>query len=83
MNKTRQTDSENQQETSFTVEEAFSQLSEIVEKMDAPDVTLEESIQLYRKGVGLLTRCGDTLDRIEQEMIILTEEGGMPDGEAE
>lgn len=63
-----------------TVEEAFAQLSDIVEQMDAPEATLEDSMQLYRKGIALLSQCGDTLDRMEQEMITLTEEGGMPDG---
>lgn len=67
-------------EDKVTVEEAFAQLSDIVEQMDAPEVTLEDSMQLYRKGIALLSRCGDTLDRMEQEMITLTEEGGMPDG---
>lgn len=66
-----------------SVEEAFAQLSDIVEKMDEPEVTLEESMQLYRRGIELLNQCGDTLDRIEKEMITLTEEGEIPDGENE
>lgn len=68
---------------SFSVEEAFTKLSDIVEKMDEPEVTLEESMQLYRNGVELLNQCGDTLDRIEKELIILTEEGEISDGENE
>lgn len=68
---------------SLSVEEAFTKLSDIVEKMDEPEVTLEESMQLYRNGVELLNQCGDTLDRIEKELIILTEEGEISDGENE
>jgi exodeoxyribonuclease VII small subunit len=64
----------------LTVEEAFDQLSEIVSKMDAPEVSLEESMQLYKQGVLLLDRCGRRLNQIEKELIILTEEGDMPDG---
>lgn len=71
-----------EQEKQVTVEEAFAQLSDIVEQMETPEVTLEDSMQLYRKGIALLAQCGDTLDRMEQEMITLTEEGEIPDGEA-
>lgn len=61
------------------VEEAFEQLSEIVNQMSSSEVGLEESLQLYKQGVQLLDRCGKHLDRIEKEMITLTEEGNMPD----
>lgn len=71
-----------EQEKQVTVEEAFAQLSDIVEQMETPEVTLEDSMQLYRQGIALLSQCGDTLDRMEQEMITLTEEGEIPDGEA-
>lgn len=71
-----------EQENTVTVEEAFAQLSDIVEQMETPEVTLEDSMQLYRKGIELLSQCGDTLDRMEQEMITLTEEGEIPDGKS-
>lgn len=62
-----------------SVEEAFRQLEQIIADMEAPDVTLESSMQLYRTGVDLLNQCKMKLDGIEAEMIILTEEGEMPD----
>lgn len=71
-----------ERENTVTVEEAFAQLSDIVEQMEIPEVTLEDSMQLYRKGIELLSQCGDTLDRMEQEMITLTEEGEIPDGKS-
>lgn len=71
-----------ERENTVTVEEAFAQLSDIVEQMETPEVTLEDSMQLYRKGIELLSQCGDTLDRMEQEMITLTEEGEIPDGKS-
>lgn len=80
----KETQSKNgEPENRVTVEEAFAQLSDIVEQMEAPEVTLEASMQLYRKGIALLSQCGDTLDRMEQEMITLTEKGEIPDGEDE
>lgn len=83
MKQTQGTEMKEPNMDNITVEEAFAQLSDIVEQMDAPEVTLEASMELYRKGVGLLAQCGETLDRIEKEMITLTEEGEMPGGEAE
>lgn len=83
MNSSEQKKKESENRESFSVEEAFTKLSDIVEKMDEPEVTLEESMQLYRNGVELLNQCGDTLDRIEKELIILTEEGEISDGENE
>lgn len=77
-----QTEPTGQEPEELTVEEAFAQLSHIVEEMEAPEVTLEASMQLYRQGTALLNQCKSVLDRIETEMITLTEEGEVPDGES-
>ena len=39
--------------TALSFEAAMKQLEHIVEKLDGQEVTLEESLQLYRKGVAL------------------------------
>lgn len=78
MEKKIQTDAEQ----SMTVEQAFAQLSEIVTCMEQPDVTLEASMEYYRRGIGLLNQCKQALDQIEKEMITLTEEGELPNGES-
>lgn len=80
MGKCEQNKTEEEIQKTCSIEEAFEQLSDIVAQMDEPGVTLEESMHLYRRGVELLNQCGDTLDRIEKEMITLTEEGEMPNG---
>ena len=76
---------EEQKENSqpLNIEEAFSKIISIVEQLEAPEITLEESMKLYRQGVELLTECGKSLDRIEKEMIVLTEEGEIRDGTIE
>jgi exodeoxyribonuclease VII small subunit len=63
----------------MTVEAAFEQISSIVEQLDSDEVCLEDSLKLYKQGVQLLERCGRRLDQIEKEMIVLTDEGEMPD----
>lgn len=61
----------------FVIEEAFEQLSIIVEKLDRPETNLSESIKLYSNGVELLKQCSDTLDCVEKQIVILNEEGNM------
>ncbi len=43
-------------------EEALRRLESIVEKLENPDVTLEESIQLYEEGMKLSRYCSQTLE---------------------
>lgn len=76
---------EEQKENSqpLNIEEAFSKITSIVEQLEVPEITLEESMKLYRQGVELLTECGKSLDRIEKEMIVLTEEGEIKNGTLE
>lgn len=46
-------------------EEALTQLESIVDKLNNEDVTLEESVQLYEKGLKLSKICSETLENAE------------------
>lgn len=59
--------------TKFSIEEAFSELTELIEKLADDSVSLADSMELYKKGVKLLDKCSATLDKTEKEMIILQE----------
>lgn len=59
--------------TKFSIEEAFSELTELIEKLSDDSVSLADSMELYKKGVKLLDKCSATLDKTEKEMIILQE----------
>ena len=48
---------------------------ELVGRMEAEDISLEESFALYHKGMDLLKSCNDKIDKIEKKMLILDEEG--------
>ena len=58
-----------------TLEELFEGLEEVIDTMEKPEVSLEESFQLYHKGMDLLKACNDRLDKIEKKMLILDDEG--------
>lgn len=59
---------------SQTFEKKLSELNTIVEKMEQPDVGLEESLKLYEKGVALTRECQKIIDQAEQKIAQLLEE---------
>ena len=60
-----------------TLEEAFAQLEEMLEKMADKDVPLEESFAIYTEGTKLLKYCSSRLDKVEKKMLVMNEEGGL------
>lgn len=61
--------------TERTLEEVFEELDELVEKLEGDSVSLEESFQLYHKGMDLLKVCNDKIDTVEKKMMVLDENG--------
>ena len=50
----------------LTLEEAFSKLEETVSRLEAEDITLEESFQTYSQGMEMLKYCNDKIDKVEK-----------------
>ncbi len=57
----------------FSLEDAFKELDLIIEALEQPDIRLDDSMNLYKKGVKLLEKCNLTLDKTEKEIIVLQE----------
>lgn len=49
-------------------EESLKQLSEIVNKLESEDVSLEDSISLFEKGMKLSKICSTTLENAELKL---------------
>jgi Exonuclease VII small subunit len=62
-------------EKKIKLEEAFDQLNHVVEALEKPDVSLEDSFTLYQEGMKLLKTCNESIDKVEKELIILSESG--------
>jgi exodeoxyribonuclease VII small subunit len=62
-------------EKEMKLEEAFEKLNQIMEALEKSDVSLEDSFALYQEGVKLLKACNDSIDKVEKELIILSENG--------
>lgn len=58
-----------------TLEAVFEQLDEIVAKLETESASLEESFQLYHKGMDLLKVCNEKIDTVEKKMMVLDENG--------
>lgn len=66
---------EEAQEKGATLEQMFSELENVIEKMENPEVTLEQSFDLYHRGVELLKKCNKTIDTVEKKVLLLDEDG--------
>ena len=58
-----------------TLEEAFAQLEEMIQKLADKDVSLEESFEIYPEGTELLKDCSSKLDKVEKKMLVMNGEG--------
>ncbi len=54
-------------------EEAMQKLDDIVRKLEAGSVSLDDSLYLFEEGVKLVKLCNEKLEAAEQRVRILTE----------
>lgn len=55
-----------------TFEEDIKELEQVVAKLESGDVTLDESLKLFEKGIKLSGSCQKKLDEAERRVKILT-----------
>ena len=57
------------------LEERFTSIEKVLERLEHTDVTLEESFELYKQGLEELASANAMLDEMEQAMLVMTENG--------
>ncbi len=57
-------------------EEALAELEALVERMEAGDLPLEESLQQFERGVELTRLCQTALSQAEQKVQIILDKNG-------
>ena len=62
-------------------EESLSELEALVERMESGELSLEESLSAFERGIALTRSCQQALQAAEQRIEILTAK--TPDAEAE
>lgn len=60
----------------LTFEEALERLESIVANIEEGKVSLEDSIQKYAEGIGLIKQCRQILDGAEKKIQVLAAETG-------
>ena len=55
------------------IEDNFKQLEDIISKMQSDRITLEQSFELYNKGLSLVQDCNNQIDKIEKQIKIIEE----------
>lgn len=63
------------EEKKENLEQKFQALEEVIEKLEGEEVTLEQSFDLYNKGMTLLKNCTRMIDEVEKKVLVLDENG--------
>ncbi len=59
----------------LSLEEKFDRLEETIEKLEQEDLPLEEAFRAYSEGMAILKQCNDQIDKVEKQVLRLSEEG--------
>ena len=54
-------------------EQSVTELENIVKQLEKGELTLEESLKQFEKGIGLARQCQNVLNQAEQKIEILTQ----------
>lgn len=57
------------------LEERFASIELILDQMEDENVTLDESFELYKKGMEQMKAANQALDQIEKAMLVMNESG--------
>jgi len=61
----------NEEIKSLNLEESFTNVDDILNRLSKDDLPLEESFALYKEGMELISHCSDIIDGVEKQIIIL------------
>lgn len=64
-------------EEKITLEERFLNIENILDQMEKGDISLDQSFELYKKGLGEIKAANELLDTVEKEMLVLTASGDL------
>ncbi len=62
-----------------SIEQTFQELEQMIEKLESSEISLEESFASYEAGMKLVKACGEKIDLVEKQMLVLQE--GSSDGD--
>lgn len=54
-----------------TIEQIFAELDQVMERLESSETSLEDSFACYEAGMKLVKQCGERIDKVEKQMIVL------------
>ena len=57
------------------LEEMFQSLEEVLKGTEVSRVTLDQSFDMYNRGMKILKECSRTIDEVEKKVLVLDEDG--------
>ena len=63
------------EEDSRGIEETFELLDALLRRLEGDELTLEESFELYARGLNLVKQCRQGIDEVEKKVLVLEETG--------
>ena len=64
-----------EKDNSPTLEERFANLEDIVAKMEDQNVSLDESFELYKRGLDEVKHANEMIQGMEKAMLVLNSDG--------
>ncbi len=65
------------EEQEISLEQAFTQLDQIINDMEQSHISLEESFTKYHEGMKLLKLCNEKIEHVEKKVYMINEDGGL------
>ena len=62
-------------EKNITLEEHFSNLEDIITRMENQETSLDDSFNLYKSGLQELKEANEMIDKVEKAMLVLSQDG--------
>lgn len=64
-----------------SMQEMLKELDEHIEKLESEETSLEDSFQIYEKGMNLIKECNDKIDAVEKKVLQLEDDGSLKEME--
>jgi len=62
-------------ENEKTLEEMMQELEECTVRMEAGEMSLEESFEAFKSGMELVKQCNESIDKVEKQVMMLMDDG--------
>ena len=66
-------------EKELTMEENFQEIEKLLGQLESKDISLEDSFQLYKKGMEHLQKCNEQINEVEKKVQMLNADGKLED----